>query len=108
MGYCRFRHWRVYGEQGLGHTGVAVWLYGEHLTVEFADEPLAHYHVRYAPDKKHLTEVTVAQVFDTPHRSRQRPLWELGEGDWLKVLRLEPYAARRQRHPTHIQARLFS
>ncbi len=108
LGYCRFRHWRVYGERGLAGSGVAVWLYGEHLTVEFADEPLAQYRVRYAPDKQHLKEVTVVELFDTPHRSRQLPLWELGDGEWLKAIRREPYATRRQRPPTHSQARLFS
>ena len=94
--------------RGLAGTGAAVWLYGEHLTVEFADEPLAQYHVRYAPDKKHLKEVAVARIFDTPHRSPQPSLWALGEGEWLKVIRLVPYAPRRQPHATHFQARLFS
>ncbi len=108
LGFCRFRHWRVYGERGLAGVGAAVWRYGEHLTVEFADEPLAQHHVRYAPDKKQLKDVTVAQVFDTPHRSPQLPLWDHGEGEWLKVIRLTPYAPRQQQHATHIQARLFS
>lgn len=108
VGFCRFRHWRVYGEQGLARTGVAVWLYGEQLTVEFADEPLAQYHVRYAPDKQHFKDVTVAHLFDTAHRSKQLPLWQLGDGEWLKVLRLEPYAPRRPRHATHTQERLFA
>lgn len=107
LGYCRFRHWRVYGERGLAGAAVAVWLYAEHLTVEFADEPLAQYHVRYAPDKKHLKDVTVVQLFDTPHRSTQLPLWELGEGEWLKVIRREPYTPRRRQHDSHIQAHLF-
>ncbi len=108
LGYCRFRHWRVYGEQGLSGTGVAVWLYGEHLTVEFADEPLAQYQVTYQPDKRHLKTVTVAQLFDTPHRSPQLPLWELGDGEWLKVLKRAPYAARQRQRSTHVQAALFS
>ncbi len=108
LGFCRFRHWRIYGERGLAGTGAAVWLYGEHLTVEFADEPLAQYHVRYAPDKEHLKEVAVARIFDTPHHSPQLPLWELDEGEWLRIIRLEPYAPRRQPHVTHFQARLFS
>ncbi len=107
LGFCRFRHWRVYGEQGLASTGVAVWLYGEQLTVEFADEPLAQYHVRYAPDKKHLTEVTVAQLFETPHRSPQLPLWALDDEEWLKVIRLDPYAPRTQRRMAEAQMRLF-
>ncbi|GAC1554693.1 MAG: hypothetical protein NVS2B9_19100 [Myxococcales bacterium] len=108
VGFCRFRHWRMYGEQGLAGTGVAVWLYGEQLTVEFADEPLAQYHVRYAPDKKHLKGVTLAHLFDTAHRSKQLPLWQPGDGEWLKVLRLKPYAPRRPRQATHTQERLFA
>ena len=47
----------MYGEQGLGREHAAVWLYGETLTIEFADEPLARYRVRYQPDKKHLRAV---------------------------------------------------
>jgi hypothetical protein len=47
-GYARFRHWRVYAEQGLAGEHVAVWLYAENLTVEFADEALARYSVAYA------------------------------------------------------------
>ena len=108
IGFCRFRHWRVYAERGLSGVGVALWLYGEHLTVEFADEPLAQYHVRYAPDKRHLTAVAVAQIFDTPHRSPQLPLWALAETEWLKVIRLEPYAPRRRRGGPYLQPRLFS
>ena len=98
----------MYGEHGLAGTSVAVWLYGEHLTIEFADESLAQYHVRYAPDKKHLKEVTLAQLFDTAHRSKQLPLWQLGDGEWLKVLRLEPYAPRRPRRASNTQGCLFS
>ncbi len=36
-GYVRFRHWRVYGEQGLPGQAAAVWLYGETLTIAFED-----------------------------------------------------------------------
>lgn len=85
-GYCRLRQWRVYGERGLADTGVAVWLYSEHRTVAFADERLAQFHIRYAPDKKHLNKVTLAHLFETPHRSQQLPLWELSDGAWLKVI----------------------
>ena len=51
LGYVRFRDWRVYGERGLTGRPVAVWLYREHLTVSFADEPLAEYRVRYEPGR---------------------------------------------------------
>jgi len=97
LGYVRFRHWRVYGERGVAGARAAVWLYGEHLTVEFADEPLAQYRVAYQPDRRHLREVDDPHLFETPHRSSQPPLWTWGEGEWLCVLRLPAYAPRRPR-----------
>ncbi len=108
LGYVRFRHWRLYGEQGLRGEQLAVWLYGEHLTVAFADEPLAQYRVSYQPDKRHLKTVTEPHLFETPFRSTQLPLWELGDGDWLKVLRAPEYAPRKGRPSLPPQARLFS
>jgi transposase len=57
-GYARFRRWRVYAERGLGGEPVAVWLYAEHLTLVFRDEPLAQYRVAYQPDQRRLKTVT--------------------------------------------------
>lgn len=73
----------------------AVWLYRETLTVEFADQPIAQYSVTYQPDHTHLLNVTNPRLFETPYRSPQLPLWELGDGDWLKILWLGPHAPRR-------------
>ncbi|MDQ6602367.1 MAG: hypothetical protein M3Z19_06525 [Chloroflexota bacterium] len=67
-----------YGERGLGKEHAAVWLYGETLTIEFADEPLARYRVRYQPDKKHLRTVEEPQAYETPFRS---PNWRCGS--WM-------------------------
>jgi hypothetical protein len=97
LGYVRFRHWRVYGERGVAGEQAAVWLYGEHLTVEFADEPLAQYRVTYQPDKHPLKTVVDRHLFETPHRAPQPPLWQLGDGEWLTVLRLSGYAPRTRR-----------
>ncbi len=107
-GYVRFRHWRLYGERGLSGNQAAVWLYGEHLTVEFADEPLARYRVTYQPDKRQLKTVREPQLFDTPHRSPQLPLWVLGEGEWLRVLKLPGYAPRRHVRGAGTQPALFT
>ncbi len=96
-GYIRFRCWRLYGESGLAHRRTAVWLYRETITVEFADQPLAQYSVDYQPDRTHLRSVTNLRLFETQYRSPQLPLWELGDGDWLKVLRLRPYTPRRKK-----------
>ncbi len=107
LGYVRFRHWRVYGEAGVAGERAAVWLYGEHLTVEFADEPPAQYRVTCQPDKRHLKAVTDPHLFETPHRSPQHPLWELGGGEWLTVLRVPAYALRPARPAGPLQAPLF-
>lgn len=95
-GYLRFRHWRVYGERGVARRRAAVWLYGETLTVEFADQPLAQYRVAYQPDQRHFRSVTEAQLFDTQYRSPQLPLWPPREGEWLTVLRLPTGGAKRR------------
>jgi putative transposase len=95
-GYARFRRWRVYAERGLRGEQAAVWLYAEHLTVAYRDEPLAQYRVTYQPDKRHLKTVTPAHVFETPHQSPQPPLWTPTDDEWVKVLRLPDYARRRQ------------
>ncbi|MCC6626974.1 MAG: helix-turn-helix domain-containing protein [Chloroflexi bacterium] len=108
-GYVRFRHWRIYGEQGLMGASAAVWLYGEHLTLEFAEEPLAQYTVTYQPDGRHLRTVAEPRLFDTPFRSPQAPLWELSDAEWLKALRLPARPPRTKRPvPEVIQERLFS
>lgn len=57
---------RLYGERGLAGEAVAVWLYDEHLTVAFEDEPLAQYAVTCQPDRQHLATVTEAWLFETP------------------------------------------
>lgn len=74
LGYDRFRHWRLYGEQGLANTSVAVWLFGEYLTVEVADEPLAQYHVHYAPDQHHMCGVEVRELYTGNRNGRPRRL----------------------------------
>jgi len=108
LGYLRFRHWRLYGEHGLAGEEIAVWLYEETLTVEFADEALAQYRVRYQPDRRHFTAIEEPRLFATPHQSPQLSLWEFGEGEWLKVLRLEGYAPRKRRANDPGQEPLFT
>jgi len=107
-GYVRFRRWRLYAERGLRGEAVAVWLYGERLTLAFSDEPVAQYTVTYQPDKRHLKTVTEERLFETPHRSPQPPLWELGDGEWLKVLRLPEYASPRRPQGRAVQPPLFA
>ena len=107
-GYLRFRHWRLYGEHGLAGEAVAVWLYGEQLTVAFADEALAQYQVSYQPDRRQLSAIVEAQLFETPYRSPQLSLWDRDEVEWFSVIRVPPYAKRRRPDvPEGQQLRLF-
>ena len=46
LGYTRFRHWRLYGEEALAGKEAALWLAAESLTGEHAGEPLSRYEVR--------------------------------------------------------------
>ena len=107
-GYIRFRRWRVYAERGLPDEPVAVWLYAEHLTLVYRDEPLAQYRVAYQPDKRRLKVVAEERRFETPHCSPQPPLWAWGDDEWLRVLRLPDYAPRQARLAAARQAPLFA
>jgi hypothetical protein len=51
--------------------------------------------------------VTPEQLFETPHRSPQLPLWTWGEDEWLPVLRLPRYAPRQARLTGATQPPLF-
>lgn len=107
-GYARLRHWKVYGERGLAGRPVGLWLYGPQLTVEHRDEPLAQFHVAYAPGKWRLKTVTLLRLFETPFRSPQLWLFPLDDGQWRKVFRVATYAGRqRPRTPVATQLALF-
>jgi transposase len=107
QGYVRFRHWRVYGERGLPGDEGAVWLYGENLTVHFAEEPLAQYKVAYANAGKRLREITDPRLFETPFQSPQPFLWARGLADWHLVIKRPEYALRRRVENLAVQPPLF-
>ncbi len=106
LGYVRFRRWRIYGEEGLVGRPVAVWLYQEQLTIEFAEQALAHYSVKYAPDQKHLREVFAHQLLVTQYRSPQLRRWDLGDDEWLKVVRVPQVAQRKHARVMGVQGTL--
>jgi putative transposase len=112
-GYARLKHWKIYGDEGLAKREVALWLGPDVLSVEFAGDTLARYDVQYSPRTNRLREVKSPRLFQTPHRrgSTQPRLFELaalGEGGWLKALRLEDYAPRRPRRSAILQEALFA
>jgi transposase-like protein len=112
LGYTRFRHWRVYGEEALAGREAALWLAAESLTMEHAGEPLSRYEVRVEPESGELRSVARPRLFENSHglNRPQRRLFALdalGEGGWLKALRLEGYAPRAPRRPPALQEALF-
>ncbi len=112
-GYARLRHWRVYAEEGLARSEVALWLGAESLSIEFAGDTLARYDVDYSARSNRLREVKKPRLFETIHRRTpaQPRLFELvvlGETGWLKALRKEEYAPRKPRRPQALQQVLFS
>lgn len=113
-GYARIKHWRVYAEEGLARCEVALWLGNDGLVVEHASQPLSRYDVSLSSGGAKLEDVKNPRIFVTRYR-RSRPQLRLfaledalGEGGWLKALRLEGYAARTRERPQALQQVLFS
>jgi putative transposase len=110
LGYARFRHWRLYGEEGLAKKEAALWLQEESLTLECRGQPLSRYDVEFVAGTGELREVARPRLFETPHAVPQPKLFALnalGDEGWLKALRLEGYAPRRPRRPRALQEALF-
>ncbi len=110
LGYARFRHWRVYGEEGLAGREAALWLAVESLTLEHGGEPLSRYDVRIEASTDELRVVGRPRLFETSHVSPQPKLFalgSLGEAGWLKAMRLEGYAPRSPWRLQILQQALF-
>jgi hypothetical protein len=110
LGYARFRHWRLYGEEALAGREAALWLAAESLTLEHAGEPLSRYDVKVEADSGKLRSVGRPRLFGTTAIVAQPRLFgldALGETGWLKALKLEGYAPRRPRGPMALQQALF-
>ena len=106
-GSVRFRHWRLYGERGLAGATVAVWVWHETLTLEYAAATLAQYRVALEADGYRLREVDEPRLFATSHASPQPLLPPLAELPWQAAARLMPYRPRRRRSGTGKQVALF-
>jgi len=111
-GYARIRHWRVYCEEGLARSQVALWLGADSLTAEFAGETLTRYEVAYSPSTGRLREVKSPILFATAYQhTLQLRLFRLeevlGNSGWLKAVKLRNYSPRRPRAWT-LQYSLFA
>jgi hypothetical protein len=110
LGYARFRHWRLYGEEALAGREAALWLAAESLTLEHDGEPLSRYEVRVEADTGDLRSVGRPRLFETSAAVAQPRLFgldALGGAGWLKAFKLEGYAPRRPRGPLALQQILF-
>ena len=112
LGYTRFRNWRIYGEEALAGREAALWLAAESLTVEYGGEPLSSYEVKGDAATGELRSVGKPRLYETSHRlnwpeQRLFTLESLGEGGWLKVMKLAGYAPRGPRRPRILQQALF-
>ena len=109
-GYATWRRWRVYGEEGLAGREAALWLREKTLTVEHQGEPLSRYDVEFVPGTAKPGALARPVLFETAIVLAQRRLFgldSLGEGGWLKTLRLEDYARRMRSRPGSLQQALF-
>jgi hypothetical protein len=99
QGYVRFRHWRLYGERGLGGSAVSVWVYDGTLRLEYQTVLLAGYSITLQGDGKRIREVQHPRLTATQFRSPQLALFDLGPDEWLLSLRLPEYAPRQRGAP---------
>jgi putative transposase len=98
-GYLRFQNWKLYGERGLAKAPVTVWIYEGSLKVEHQAITLSHYTVELQEDRKHLQKVGSPHLIETPFRSPQLTLFDLGPDEWLLYWKAPDYIARRRRPP---------
>jgi hypothetical protein len=96
-GYIRYCHWRLYAERGLAYRHAEVWLVGETLAIEHAEEPLSQFTVEYQADKKHLRRVRDPRLMEHRFVSPQPFLWPEDAVMWRLVQKLPDYAPRRRR-----------
>jgi putative transposase len=96
QGYVKFKHWRLFGENGLAGEEVSVWVYESTLKIEYQTTALALYSVRLSQDQQ-ITEVTNPRRLETRFRSPQLDLWQLSDTEWLLALRRPEPGPRKKR-----------
>jgi transposase InsO family protein len=96
-GYARFRHFLLYGEQGLAGKRTLVNIFQDQLSLEYGEQPLSRYSVEWQPDETHLLRVGNPRLYEHPYHSPQMSLWTPGEVEWFVIIRSDPPV--RQRKP---------
>jgi putative transposase len=98
-GYIRFQDWRFYGERGLAHQPVTVWVYEGTLKMEYQAVTLSKYRVELRDDRKQIKEVSNPRVAETVFRSPQLTLFDLGADEWLLYWKVPSYVRSLRRPP---------
>jgi hypothetical protein len=108
-GFLRFQHWKLYGERDLAKAPVTVLVYEGTLKIEYQAVTLSKYTIELQEYRKHLREVSHPRLADTPFRSPQLILIDLGPHEWLLYWRTPLYAPARRKHQVKglLQLRLF-
>jgi putative transposase len=108
-GFLRYQDWKFYGERGLAKEKVTVWIYEGSLRVEKEAVTLSEYEVSMLGDHKHVQAVRSARAHETPFRSPQLALFDLGPHEWLLYWKAPEYAPAHRRHrvPGMVQLPLF-
>ena len=96
-GFLRFSHWKFYGERGLAHQPVAVWIYEGTLKIEYQATTLSKYTVELQEDRRNVQKVSNPRLADTPFRSPQLTLIDLSPTEWLLYWRVPAYAPARRK-----------
>jgi len=92
LGYARFRHWRLYGEEALPGREATVWLQPGSLSLEYGGETLSTYDVEISRETGKLTAVGDARLFGIAYVLLQLRLFALDDSEWLKAMKLGGYA----------------
>jgi putative transposase len=96
-GYVRFKHWRLFGENGLAGEEVSVWVYENTLKIEYQATALSLYSIRLSSDQQQITEVKNPRRLETHFRSPQLDLWQVSDTEWLLALRRPEPGERKKR-----------
>src|SRR5260370_19551174 len=95
FGYLRVQGWKLYGERGLSGSPVTVWVYDGSITVEYQTVTLSQYSVDLQEDRKQIKQVSNPRLAQTPFRSPQLTLLDVGPDEWRLYWRAPSYQPRR-------------
>jgi hypothetical protein len=97
QGYVKFKHWRLFGEDGLAGEQVSVWMYEGMLKIEYQAMALSEYALQLSPDHQRIEAVKNPRRIETHFRSPQLHLWQTSDTEWLLALRRPDPAPHRSR-----------